>query len=43
MATQKIKVAVTGATGETGVSIIKALLENEEFVRSSIFKHHIRH
>uniref|UniRef100_A0A8H7K6X3 NmrA-like domain-containing protein n=1 Tax=Bionectria ochroleuca TaxID=29856 RepID=A0A8H7K6X3_BIOOC len=31
MAAQKIKVAVTGATGETGVSIIKALLESEEF------------
>ncbi|VUC38074.1 unnamed protein product [Clonostachys rosea] len=31
MAAQKIKVAVTGATGETGVSIINALLESEDF------------
>ncbi|CAH0047142.1 unnamed protein product [Clonostachys solani] len=31
MTAQKIKVAVTGATGETGISIINALLESEEF------------
>ncbi len=39
MALPKVKVVIVGAAGEIGNSIIKALLESDNFVRSTFYLH----